>query len=463
MNKELTIDKKRINKQFMHYVIPSMIAMLFSGFYSIVDGLFVGNSIGNVGLAAINLVYPIQVVLNATAIGVGVGGSVLVSIYKGEEKEKDMEQSAMQTIVLLLIFGIILPIFFLGTKGVILDFLGAKGAIYEGADDYITTILLGGMLPVLGNGLNPIVRNQGKPIKATQNMVAGLVTNIVLDYVYIYKMNLGMFGAALATITAQGVVAFLNTIYVVKLNHKNFKMEYILPDFTKIKKIMKIAVSPFGQTIVPSIIIILTNWKCIEYGGDGAVAIYSVISYVLACAQLLIQGIGDGVQPLFSYYFGAEKERELHYVYNKAFVLCIIFSIFLMILTIIFSVQLSQYFNISAELMNETALALKITSVAYLFFGITRVTSAYFYATNNTKFSNLLIYIEPVVIAPLMLLVFTKIFKLSGVWMAYPAIQMILSGISLILKKPSASHKVVENKVEDSIKNMESEIKLETV
>ena len=441
MNKDLTIDKKRINRQFMHYVIPSMIAMLFSGFYSIVDGLFVGNSIGNVGLAAINLVYPIQVVLNATATGVGIGGSVLVSIYRGEGKERDMEHSAMQTIILLLIFGAILPVFFLGTKGIILNFLGAEGAIYKGADDYITTILIGGMLPVLGNGLNPIVRNQGKPIVATQNMVAGLVTNIVLDYVFIYKMNLGMFGAALATITAQGVVATMNVIYVVKLNHKNFKMDYILPNIAKIKRIMKIAVSPFGQTIVPSIIIILTNWKCIEYGGDGAVAIYSVISYVLACAQLLIQGIGDGVQPLFSYYFGANKERELHYVYNKAFFLCSIFSVFLMVMTMVFSVQLAKYFNISPELMNETALALKTTAFAYAFFGITRVTSAYFYATNHTKFSNLLIYIEPIVIAPAMLWIFTELFGLSGVWMAYPAIQVILSSISLVLKSPNMEHK----------------------
>lgn len=441
MNKDLTIDKKRINRQFMHYVIPSMIAMLFSGFYSIVDGLFVGNSIGNVGLAAINLVYPIQVVLNATATGVGIGGSVLVSIYRGEGKERDMEHSAMQTIILLLIFGAILPVFFLGTKGIILNFLGAEGAIYKGADDYITTILIGGMLPVLGNGLNPIVRNQGKPIVATQNMVAGLVTNIVLDYVFIYKMNLGMFGAALATITAQGVVATMNVIYVVKLNHKNFKMDYILPNIAKIKRIMKIAVSPFGQTIVPSIIIILTNWKCIEYGGDGAVAIYSVISYVLACAQLLIQGIGDGVQPLFSYYFGANKERELHYVYNKAFFLCSIFSVFLMVMTMVFSVQLAKYFNISTELMNETALALKTTAFAYAFFGVTRVTSAYFYATNHTKFSNLLIYIEPIVIAPAMLWIFTELFGLSGVWMAYPAIQVILSSISLVLKSPNMEHK----------------------
>ena len=441
MNKDLTIDKKRINRQFMHYVIPSMIAMLFSGFYSIVDGLFVGNSIGNVGLAAINLVYPIQVVLNATATGVGIGGSVLVSIYRGEGKERDMEHSAMQTIILLLIFGAILPVFFLGTKGIILNFLGAEGAIYKGADDYITTILIGGMLPVLGNGLNPIVRNQGKPIVATQNMVAGLVTNIVLDYVFIYKMNLGMFGAALATITAQGVVATMNVIYVVKLNHKNFKLDYILPNIAKIKRIMKIAVSPFGQTIVPSIIIILTNWKCIEYGGDGAVAIYSVISYVLACAQLLIQGIGDGVQPLFSYYFGANKERELHYVYNKAFFLCSIFSVFLMVMTMVFSVQLAKYFNISPELMNETALALKTTAFAYAFFGVTRVTSAYFYATNHTKFSNLLIYIEPIVIAPAMLWIFTELFGLSGVWMAYPAIQVILSSISLVLKSPNMEHK----------------------
>ena len=204
---------------------------------------------------------------------------------------------------------------------------------------------------------------------------------------------------------------------------------------------MKIAISPFGQTIVPSIIIILTNWKCIEYGGDGAVAIYSVISYVLACAQLLIQGIGDGVQPLFSYYFGANKERELHYVYNKAFFLCSIFSVFLMVMTMVFSVQLAKYFNISPELMNETALALKTTAFAYAFFGVTRVTSAYFYATNHTKFSNLLIYIEPIVIAPAMLWILADYSDYLVYGWHTQQYGLILSSISLVLKSPNMEHK----------------------
>ena len=443
MIKELTIDKKNINKQFNHYVVLSMIAMLFSGMYSIIDGLFVGNSIGNVGLAAINIVYPIQVVLNATAVGIGIGGSVMVSMYKGEEKEGEMHHTAVITIMLLLGFGILLPVIFLFTKGTLINFLGAEGAIFDGANEYITTILIGGMLPVLGNGLNPIVRNQGKPAIATRNMVSGLVTNIVLDYVFIYKMQLGMFGAALATITAQGVVATLNLIYVIKINKSNFHLSYLKLDFKKVKRIFKIAVSPFGQTIVPSIIIVLTNWKCLEYGGAGAAAIYSVISYVLACAQLLIQGIGDGVQPLFSYYFGAGKKKELDYIYNRAFLVSIVFSILLMIATMAFSVQLANYFNISAELVAETSTALRMTAAAYLFFAVTRVTSAYFYATNFTKFSNLLIYIEPIVIAPLMLLVLTKIFGLTGVWLAYPAIQSLLSLISLIFKSPNREIKSV--------------------
>ena len=433
--------KEIMKKQFWKYVLPSMFAMLLSGFYSIIDGLFVGNAVGNTALAAINIAYPIQVVLNATAIGIGIGGAVTMSWFRGKNQEKYCDQTIGTSFSLLVSAGILLPLVFYMITPQLLHLLGASGEVYIGAYEYIAVILIGGLLPVLGNGLNPIVRNQGKPIIATQNMVAGLVTNIVLDYVFIYKMNLGMFGAALATITAQGVVATMNVIYVVKLNHKNFKLDYILPNIEKIKRIMKIAISPFGQTIVPSIIIILTNWKCIEYGGDGAVAIYSVISYVLACAQLLIQGIGDGVQPLFSYYFGANKERELHYVYNKAFFLCSIFSVFLMVMTMVFSVQLAKYFNISPELMNETALALKTTAFAYAFFGVTRVTSAYFYATNHTKFSNLLIYIEPIVIAPTMLWIFTELFGLSGVWMAYPAIQVILSSISLVLKSPNMEHK----------------------
>ena len=158
------MNKKIINQKFYKYVIPSMITMLLSGFYSIIDGLFVANAVNDSALAAINIAYPIQVILNATAIGIGIGGAVSYSYYNGQNKTKQMHKTIGVTCSLLLISGIILPIILNYFVNNLLVFLGAKGNIYNGAYEYIHIILIGGILPIIGNGINPLLRNQGKTI-----------------------------------------------------------------------------------------------------------------------------------------------------------------------------------------------------------------------------------------------------------------------------------------------------------
>ena len=213
------MERKYLNSQFWKYILPSMFTMLLSGFYSIVDGLFVGNSVGNDALAAINLVYPIQVILNASAIGIGIGGAVALSYFSGRDETKSADRSLGSTITLLIVAGIVLSIVLFFATPTLLEILGASGTIYEYAYDYIFVILCGGLLPVLGNGLSPLIRNYGKTIVATICISSGLVTNIVLDYIFVFLMEMGLSGAALATIIAQGVVALscLAFLYASKL------------------------------------------------------------------------------------------------------------------------------------------------------------------------------------------------------------------------------------------------------
>lgn len=429
--------KSILNRKFWKYVLPSMFAMLLSGFYSIIDGLFVGNAIGNTALAAINVAYPIQVILNASAIGIGIGGAVTMSTYIGCNNREKSEQSLGSTVALLFSIGILLSFILYNATPTLLRILGARNEVYDAAYEYIYVILLGGLLPIFGNGLNPLLRNNGKTIQATLSMSSGLVTNIVLDCIFVFKANMGLHGAALATIIAQAVVALSGflLLYFSKMRYMN--LSRFIPTISIVKKIIRVGVSPFGQTLIPCIITILTNWMCIKYGGDDALTIFSVVCYVLASAQLLLQGIGDGIQPLLSYSHGKHDDNSIHYLYRKAFFVALVVSLLLCILTCGFADQLAYLFGVSQSLTDGTKVALTLTSLSYPFIGIIRLTCAVFYATGRAKKSTLLIYLEPCMLFPFTLIFFSSLFGLNGVWSAYPAAQVILCVLSLILMSPN--------------------------
>lgn len=429
--------KDYIHKQFYKYVIPSMFAMLLSGFYAIVDGLFVGNANGNDALAAINLVWPIQALLNATAVGIGIGGAVLISTFLGENKDDKANHTTGLTLLLLLMAGIILPAIMLLFLPNLLGFLGAEGAIYSNGMEYIRVILIGGLLAVFGNGLNPIIRNYGKTYIATIIMCCGLITNVILDYYLIFVLGWGLHGAAVATITAQGIVAIVSLIFLYLLKKDVAHIMFFRWDFTLVKRIFMIALSPFGQTIVPSIVIILTNWQCIKYGGNDAVTIFSVVSYILASVQMLLQGIGDGVQPLLSFYHGSKKEREVHILYHKSLMLTLLVSGFLCVSVLLLKTPLTALFGIDESIQAACGVAVMITAFAFPLFGITRLTSAFFYAVHKPKCSTFIVYIEPLVILPICLLSLASLLQMEGIWIAYPSAQFVLCAISLWMKRPS--------------------------
>ncbi len=429
------MNTKQLKKEMLKYILPSMFAMMLSGFYSIVDGLFVGNAAGNDALGAINMVWPLQCILNAVAIGTGVGSAVLMSTYKGEEREHEAKNIWGMGMVLLLIAGIVLPMLMLVFLSPLLSFLGAEGSMDRLCRQYIIVILVGGIFPVLGNGLNPLIRNMGNTVSATILMSSGLVTNIVLDYFLVYKYDMGLYGAGLATIIAQAVVACCSVGYLFMTSRALFHAHYFKMKSIEVKKIMKIGISPFGQSLVPSLTILFTNWKCIQYGGSHAVTIFSVVTYILSTIQLLLQGIGDGVQPLFSFYYGARKKQELSWLYKHAFVLSFLFSSICTILVIRYAGNLSDLFGITMELREGCMTAIILSSFAFITLGLARLTCSYFYATGKPLISTILVYIEPCLLLPFFLNVMARFYKLNGVWMAGPLVQLTLCAAALFMKQ----------------------------
>ncbi|MFX0549751.1 MATE family efflux transporter [Hathewaya histolytica] len=418
--------QKAIEQQFWKYVIPSMLTMLLAGFYAIVDGFFVGRATGDIGLAAINIAWPIAAVILAVGTGIGIGGSVIMSTLNGKGDIEGSNKARGNTIFMLIVSTIVLTLGFSITYTNILKFFGAEGKIYTAATEYIGVIAFASGLQLFGTGLAPLIRNSGKSIIAMSIMISGLIANIILDALFIMVLGLGIYGAAIATVTAQGLVAVASLIVIFCDKKNKFKVCELKPDWILISKMIKIGMAPFGLSLSPSVIIIFANWQCINYGGEVAVAAYSVISYVVASIQSLLQGVGDGIQPLISFCNGSRQYNSMNKILKKAILTVIIISAIIFIAIIPARNVLPSIFGSSKETAIVIKDALFLSSFAFPLIGIVRLSAAYFYAVGSTRFSSLLVYSDALIITPVLLILLPRILGLRGIWLSLVVAQGIL-------------------------------------
>ena len=278
----------KLYREFFSYVIPSLLAFALSGVYSIVDGFFVGNSIGDAGLTTINIAYPVVALLQAAGTGIGMGGAVHYSIRLASGKKEEAKCYTDGTVVLLLAASLVSTLVFYLAAPAVLTALGASGQILELGISYLRIIVLGSVFQIFGTGLVPLIRNMGGAFYAMMIMVAGFLTNIVLDYVFVWLLHEGVAGAALATLIGQavtmagGLLFFLRRGVSFHLVRSVFSRERVKGLLTGI---LKIGLSPFGITFSPNITIILMNRFLMDYGGEKATACYACIVYRLPAAS----------------------------------------------------------------------------------------------------------------------------------------------------------------------------------
>lgn len=420
-------------KQFWKYVLPSMLTMLLGGFYGIVDGFFIGNAVGNDGLAAINLAWPLTALILATGTGLGVGGSVLMSIRNGEGRTQAANQAKGGALLLLAIVSVVFTLLFSLSAAQIMRFFGAEGHVLKLCVDYIQIIVYGTALQIFGVGLTPILRNTGRTVQAMVMMISGFATNIVLDWLFIMVFEWQLGGAALATIIGQGVVAVFSLIILVTDKQLRPTKADFKADKKTLGSIVRIGLSPFGSSLAPSVVIMFCNWQCIRYGGNPAVAAYSVLSYLSYSANSLMAGVGQGIQPIISYANGAKAFPTLLNVRRKALKVILALSVLLFLAAIPAQTLIAQLFGLSSTASLIFARSLWIASFAFPFMGIVKLGSEFFCAINKTRYSTILIYGDPLLLSPLFLMSLPLIFHLDGVWLAMPFAQGLIACMALLM------------------------------
>lgn len=430
-------NKKSMFRRILKQALPTMIAFTMSGMYSVVDGLFVGKAAGDIGLAAINIAWPIPAVITALGVGIGTGGSVLYSNMMGKGDREGCRRMFNTTATLLVLAGILLSLFLFLVRDPLLQILGAEGEVLEEAQKYTGIIIAGGVLQVCGTGITPILRNMNLSFAAMISMVTGFAVNIGVNYYLMFPMGMGIRGAAWGTVTAQLVVLVISVAVLLKSYKEKARPAL---EGKLAAGICRSGVTAFGVSLAPTVALIFTNWQCLRYGGNAAVACYAVISYIVFPVQYLLTGIGDGVQPLLSYYNGAGKPAELAQVRKTARVGAGVLGVITMAAVFICTPHLARWFGLSDEAVVFFETGMRISALAFLVTGFVKFNLSYLNAVLKTKLAVILTFAESLIVSPAYLFLLPVAVGMSGIWISLPATAVTMLVIYGIINRKEMSY-----------------------
>ena len=424
-------------KEFFAYVVPSVLAFALSGVYTIVDGFFVGQSLGDPGLAAITLGYPLSALVGAVGTGIGLSGAIRYTILNAQGETEKGEECFSAAALLLTLAALLLTALLYGFAEPILRLLGAEGDVLAQAVEYARVIALGAVFQVLATGFVPFIRNMGGASFAMAAMILGFVSNVILDYAFVWVVGWGMAGAALATILGQAAtMAAAIGFFLVKRHRLR------LPAWRELRRlwggILKVSLSPFGLTFSPNITLLLMNRFLLLYGDTQAVAVYGCVGYVTAIIYLLLQGVGDGSQPLVSRYYGEGKAAGTAAMERLAYLTAAGVTMVCMLGVFLTRRQIGVLFGASADASADVARYLPYFLAPLLFLAFVRVTTSCFFATEETLLSYILVYAEPVCTLLLLLVLpplLPPALRLTSVWLAVPLAQTAAFGVGLFEKR----------------------------
>ncbi len=420
-------------KKLLTFTLPSILMMIFTSIYGVVDGFFVSNFVGKTPFAAVNFIYPVIMIFGACGFMIGAGGSALVSKILGEgDKVK-----ANKVFSLLIYFSILLGILlsFIGVASIrpIAKLLGATGTMQNDCVLYGRILLLGLPAFVLQMEFQSFMIAAEKPkLGLVVTLIAGC-TNMILDAMFVGLFKWGLVGAASATVISQLVGGFIPLIYFFKSKTSLLHLTSTYFDGKAILKVCSNGSSELMSNISASIVGILYNFQLIKYAGEDGVAAYGVLMYVNMIFIAIFIGYSIGVAPVISYHLGAKNHKELQSIFKKSIFLIGICSISMLILGIVLAKPLSLLFvGYDQKLLSITMRGFYIFSFAFLFSGISIFSSSLFTALNDGLTSAIISFMRTLIFQILSVLILPLFFKIDGIWFSIVLAELLACVVSIL-------------------------------
>lgn len=437
-NKHQFMGTEKITKLLIQFSLPAIIGMLVNALYSIVDRIYIGNirDIGHFAIAGVGLTFPVTIFVFAFAVLIGLGGATNISLNLGKKQKEEAEKYLGNGIFYGIIVSVIIAVFVLLFMDPLTALLGGSENTSKYAIEYLRIVACGFPATIVGYVANAAIRSDGNPKMSMVTLLIGAIINIVLDPVFIFGMDMGVAGAAWATILSQYISAAWTIFYFksrfsgIKLHVKNMWLKW-----ERIKNIIALGSAPFAVQIGSSMVNYTFNNTLKTYGGDSSIGAMAIIQAITIFLAMPIFGINQGLQPILGYNYGAKLYARVREALRKAILGASIICL-LDFLTIQF---LSKYFIFiftrEKELIDIAAYGLRINTMLFPIIGFQIISSVYFQAVGKPKLSLFISLSRQIIVLIPCIIIMSRMFGVMGVWFAAPTADLISTMLTFFLIK----------------------------
>lgn len=423
-------------KKLLCFTFPSIIMLIFTSIYGVVDGFFVSNYAGKEPFTAVNFIMPVLMLLGCFGFMFGTGGGALISKTMGEGKSEKAKRIFSLIVYTSIICGIVLSVLGFILIEPVASMLGAQGQLLTDSVTYARIILIAIPAYILQYEFQCLFVTAGKPSLGLYVTIAAGLTNMILDALFVAVFKWGLEGAAAATAISQFVGGLVPLIYFACPNSSLLRLGKTHFDGKALLKACTNGASEFMSNISMSIVSMLYNAQLLKYAGENGVAAYGVLMYISLVFQAVYIGYSVGTAPIISYNYGAQNHTELKSLLKKSLISISIFAVMMFAASLALSKPLSYIFvGYDKELLNLTVRAFSIFSFSFLFSGYAIFGSSFFTALNNGLISALISFMRTLVFQVAAVLIFPLIWKVDGIWLSIVAAEVLSVIVTIIFIK----------------------------
>lgn len=432
------MEQQSYARDFIHYTALSVLGTLGVSCYILADTFFVSKGLGTSGLTALNLAIPVYNFIHGTGLMLGMGGATRFSVCKSQEKVKEVNRVYTNTIYLALIFSVmfVLPGFFFSSQMAML--LGADADVLEMTTTYLRWLLRFAPAFILNDVFLCFVRNDGSPQLSMTAMLVGSFSNIILDYIFIFPLNMGIFGAVFAT----GLSPVISIVMMLPhWTRKKNTFHFVTMKIRKylIKQNLSLGFPSLIAQLSSGIVMITFNAIILKLAGNTGVAAYGVAANISLVIVAVYTGIAQGVQPLVSTFYGIGKNRKARMMLQYALAAMLTVSVIVYLLIFVFAEPITTVFNSenNVELQRISVTGLKLYFLSTPFVGYNIILATFFTSVERALPAHILSILRGLVLIIPMAFLLSALWEMSGIWLAYPVTEFLtaLFGFAIDRKK----------------------------
>lgn len=423
-------DKKR----FYRFVIPSIGSMVVTALYFVVDGIFVGRGVGTNGLAAVNITVPFLTLVGAITLMITVGGATLTSISLGKGDNEKANNYFNTSLLLIVIFSIVMMLISILFPVQIVKLLGASDLLVYDAAEYLKYYEIFAIFFCCSSALSAFVRNDGNPKLALWGMIVGAFSNIFLDWLFVFPLQMGLKGAAIASGLGQLLSCVTLSLHFI-MKKGVLKLELPKKEKGVIIQIIKTGTPEFVTQMSPSITILCYNYLVLTTFGEIGVSAFAVISYLLEIVLAVFAGVAQGIQPLIGRSIGEQNKKLEIYFFKKGVNLNVFLSCVVYAIMIICGKSAISIFNSDAVLVNIAYNCITVYGISFIFAAVNIVYTTYYLTTKRTKDAIVVAVLRSFICNCIFIFLMPAIFGEKAIWTGMIVAEFIVMLVAIYKNK----------------------------